>query len=297
MIKNRSVRFRTIDSVLTIYEQIQGSIDFAEANLADGASSEAAADAGCMSVRSLHRYFPALTGYRFGEYVRKRRLSEASDTLRSSDDSVLRIAIESGYDSHEAFTRAFKKEFGVAPARFRAERLTVGRTNRIDLVGEVIMGVLMKSLPEMTAVCFDGFRPEPEQQAHEQMATWMDLHPESVASCRIFGHNIDRAGNLSQNPVNDGYRLMVTIPAGAPPLEPETHLTTIDSGEFVVTGIEGSFDDDPTGTWITEGWKRLQVMIERQGLVVHPSNRWYEEALEPTAPGRARFDLYLEIEE
>jgi hypothetical protein len=37
-------------------------------------------------------------------------------------------------------------------------------------------------------------------------------------------------------------------------------------------------------------------MVERQGLRVHPSYRWFEEALEPSEPSRTRFDLYLEIE-
>lgn len=282
--------------MLTIYEQIQQSVDFIEENLFESVASGAAASAACMSVRSFRRYFPALTGYRFGEYVRKRRLSEALGILMRSDDSVLRIALDVGYDSHEAFTRAFKNEFGAAPSRFRADGRSAARTDRLNLVGEVIMGVLTKSLPDMTVVCFDGFSPEPEHRAHEEMAAWMDQHPEIASSCRIFGHNIDRSGNLSHEPDNDAYRLMVTVPDDVLPLEPDTHLGTIDSGEFVVTGIEGSFDDDPSGSWITEGWKRLQVMIERQGLRVHPSSRWYEETLESTTPGRTRFDLYLQVE-
>ena len=79
--------------MLTIYEQIQESIDFIEANLFAGVTSDTAASSACMSVRSFHRYFPALTGYRFGEYVRKRRLSEAMGILMRSEDSVLEIAL------------------------------------------------------------------------------------------------------------------------------------------------------------------------------------------------------------
>ncbi|MCJ7782135.1 MAG: AraC family transcriptional regulator [Acidimicrobiia bacterium] len=79
--------------MLTIYEQIQESIDFIEANLFEGVTADTAASSACMSVRSFHRYFPALTGHRFGEYVRKRHPSEAMSILMRSDDSVLEIAL------------------------------------------------------------------------------------------------------------------------------------------------------------------------------------------------------------
>ena len=71
---------------------------------------------------------------------------------------------------------------------------------------------------------------------------------------------------------------------------------TIEAGVFVVTGIEGSFDEDPSGSWITEGWRRLDVMVKRQGLKLHPSHRWFEELLEPVEPGNTRFDLYAELD-
>ena len=158
-----------------------------------------------------------------------------------------------------------------------------------------MMGVLTKSLPEMTVVCFDGFRPEPELEAQRLREEWLKLHPEVAESCRYFGHNIDLAGNLAHEPDNDGYRMMVTVPAGVE-LESDAPIGTIDAGEFVVTGIEGSFVEDPSGLWIMEGWRRLQVMCDRQGLRIHPSGRWYEESLEPATAGKLRFDLYLEIE-
>ncbi len=158
-----------------------------------------------------------------------------------------------------------------------------------------MMGVLTKTLPEMTVACFDGFRPEPERQAEELMAAWMSRHPEVAASYRCFGHNIDLSGNLAHEPDNDGYRLMATVQDETLALEPDTKICTIGTGEFVVTGIEGSFADDPSGSWISEGWRRLQVMVQRQGLEVHPSGRWFEEPLEPVTPGKTRFDLYLEI--
>ena len=188
----------------TIYEQIQLSIEFVEANLAGEVMSEATARIAAMSLRSFHRYFLALTGYRIGEYVRKRRLSSAMDDLLETWASVLEIALGSGYDSHAAFTRAFKKEFGVSPREFRSRGEAVLRTERMDLVGDVEMGVLTRSLPEMAVACFDGFRPDPEDAAEKKMRAWMGHHPDALGSHRIFGHNIDAAGRLAHDPDNEG---------------------------------------------------------------------------------------------
>ena len=115
-----------------------------------------------------------------------------------------------------------------------------------------MMGVLTKTLPQMTVVAFDGFEPEPESTAHLAMERWMERHPEAVGSHRIFGHNIDLDGNLAHEPENVGYRVMLTVPDSVLPFDDHTRIATIETGTFVVTGIEGSFDDDPSGSWITK---------------------------------------------
>ena len=198
--------------MLTIYQQIQEAVDLVEADLARPVTAEDAAHSAGMSLRNLHRYFPALTGYRFGEYVRRRRLSTAVAALRDTDASILTIAVDSGYDSNEAFTRAFRNEFGITPSEFRTVDRAARLVQPIDLVGEVNMGVLTKTLPEMNAVVFDGFQPDPEETALSKMSEWIDSHPDLVGSHRVFGHNIDHDGNIAHDPENVGYRVYVTIP-------------------------------------------------------------------------------------
>jgi AraC-like DNA-binding protein len=53
-------------------------------------------------------------------YLGRQRLRFAAQRLRSSTEPVARIAYETGYESEAAFSRAFKREFGVAPAAWRA---------------------------------------------------------------------------------------------------------------------------------------------------------------------------------
>jgi AraC-like DNA-binding protein len=53
-------------------------------------------------------------------YLTRWRLQLGAQMLKSSRSSVAQIAAEVGYESEPAFNRAFKREFGLPPARFRA---------------------------------------------------------------------------------------------------------------------------------------------------------------------------------
>lgn len=67
-----------------------------------------------------HRLFTALTGLSLQQYIRWLRLKRAAHQLIvDKDQSILSIAIDAGFDSHEAFTRVFKKTFGMSPSQYR----------------------------------------------------------------------------------------------------------------------------------------------------------------------------------
>ncbi|HET8727406.1 MAG TPA: AraC family transcriptional regulator [Alphaproteobacteria bacterium] len=70
----------------------------------------------------LSRAFGLATGHSVMRYVRGRRLSEAARALAAGAQDILALALESGYGSHEAFTRAFCDQFGITPETVRARR-------------------------------------------------------------------------------------------------------------------------------------------------------------------------------
>jgi AraC-like DNA-binding protein len=55
-------------------------------------------------------------------YLAKWRLRLAADALRTSENSIAKIAMDVGYGSESAFNRAFKREFNIPPAKFRRQR-------------------------------------------------------------------------------------------------------------------------------------------------------------------------------
>jgi AraC family transcriptional regulator len=68
-----------------------------------------------------HRVFRAVFGEPLGAYVRRERLQRAAAALRTGTQDVTAIALDAGYDSPSAFTRAFSDHFGLAPTEFRSD--------------------------------------------------------------------------------------------------------------------------------------------------------------------------------
>jgi transcriptional regulator GlxA family with amidase domain len=60
-------------------------------------------------------------------YVARFRMQQGARLLETTDDSVLQIALATGYESEAAFNRAFRREFALPPARYRKQRRERGR--------------------------------------------------------------------------------------------------------------------------------------------------------------------------
>jgi AraC family transcriptional regulator len=69
----------------------------------------------------MSRVFALTMGYPIMRYVRGRRLTEAARALVDGAPDILQVALHVGYGSHEAFTRAFREQFGVTPEAVRAQ--------------------------------------------------------------------------------------------------------------------------------------------------------------------------------
>ena len=54
-------------------------------------------------------------------YLRRRRLSEAARALSEGAPDILAVALDAAYGSHEAFSRAFRDQYGLTPEQVRAQ--------------------------------------------------------------------------------------------------------------------------------------------------------------------------------
>jgi len=100
-------------------DRLQRALDYVERNLDGPVSLGEAAREACMSAFHFSRTFHATVGEPLFDYVRGRRLTRGAALLLESDRSVLDVALSSGFDSQEAFTRAFSRQYRLPPARFR----------------------------------------------------------------------------------------------------------------------------------------------------------------------------------
>lgn len=71
------------------------------------------------SVPHFHRVFTAHVGENIASYVRRARMLRAGRKLRMGAVDITEVALAAGYDTHAAFSKAFKRQFGLSPSEFR----------------------------------------------------------------------------------------------------------------------------------------------------------------------------------
>ncbi|KYH30470.1 transposon Tn10 TetD protein [Clostridium tepidiprofundi DSM 19306] len=99
-------------------DNIQTAIDYIESHLFDDITVEHIAKASALPLSTLYRRFSIYTGMSVMSYLCLRRMAKGLVWLGSGQKTILETAISLGYDSQEAFTRSFKKHFGVSPGVF-----------------------------------------------------------------------------------------------------------------------------------------------------------------------------------
>ena len=71
------------------------------------------------SVPHFHRVFISCVGDNIASYVRRVRMERAGRKLRMGAVDITEVALAAGYDTHAAFGKAFKQQFGLSPSAFR----------------------------------------------------------------------------------------------------------------------------------------------------------------------------------
>jgi len=101
------------------HERILRTLAYIQAHLDDAPDLEELARVACFSPYHFHRVFRGLVGEPVQEHVRRLRLERAAHRLKLQEEAVTAVALAAGYESHEAFTRAFHSMFGMPPSQFR----------------------------------------------------------------------------------------------------------------------------------------------------------------------------------
>lgn len=112
-------------------KQLNEVITYIDEHLDKDISQEKIAEIACCSFYNFQRVFSHIAQITLADYIRNRKMSLAALDLVNTNDRIIDIALKYGYQSQDAFTRAFKGFHGVLPS--------MARTNETNL----------KSLPKL----------------------------------------------------------------------------------------------------------------------------------------------------
>ena len=117
------------------FVKIAEALKHIEAHLDEEMELDAVARRFFFSPYYFHRVFTAIVGAPFASYVRTRRLLRACALLAAADGSVTGIALDCGFSSAQAFSRAFRRAYGMSPVAYRR----LGRAPEAVTIDEIIV--------------------------------------------------------------------------------------------------------------------------------------------------------------
>ncbi|MFJ7727734.1 AraC family transcriptional regulator [Neobacillus sp. NPDC097160] len=200
---------------------IQRTLDYIEENLQEQMTLEGLAEIASFSPFHYHRIFQAMVGESVMEYVRKRRLTYAAEHLFYTDEKVITIAIDAGFQYQESFNRAFKKFYGVSPKQYRNAKRIAGPLrgkaclNTKRLTGENEMEPKLITKPAFHIIGYELKTKNEDGQNNKDIPEFWQQYMQNKLGCKI------------PNPINQNMELGICTD-----FQPET-------GEFVyVIGME-----------------------------------------------------------
>lgn len=98
---------------------LNNTLEYIERNLDTELTIDDISKVAYSSKYHFQRIFYALTGFTVTQYIKNRRLTLAAEELIATDKRVTDIALKYGYESPEAFSKAFKRLHGIVPSALK----------------------------------------------------------------------------------------------------------------------------------------------------------------------------------
>ena len=157
------------------------------------------------------RLFKQHTGRMPFEYIRERRLFNAAITLRMGRVKVVDVALDFVFDSHEGFTRAFTKAFGIAPKRFACVPHSKDWIIPYRVLNRLNTDREGKKMEEKTAIIFTQIVERP---ARKLLLKRSKSAEDYFGYCEEFGCADDETGNSIPWEIVSGIKEALNEPVG-----------------------------------------------------------------------------------
>ena len=110
---------------MNFFQVMNQAIDYIEEHLADDFELTQAVESTGYSYSYFQRVFSCVAGVTVAEYVRKRRMTLAGVDLKEKKERIIDVALRYGYDSADAFSRAFTAFHGITPSMARESSVNI----------------------------------------------------------------------------------------------------------------------------------------------------------------------------
>lgn len=215
-----------------------------------------------------HRVFKAYMGISLGHYVKLKGLETGMWKLIQTENNTLDIAMDSGYENHAAFSRAFKKEIGCSPQDFKKQFMKDQKLAMSTLHENPPAFVGFKELPT-TKILFMRRQGSYHQAA---LSAWDDLLADLAhASIRLdhqifYGISQDdpNAEGITRADIRFDVGVVMTDEIERVASKLSAMIGTIEGGKFAVFLHRGAMDRLPAsyhfiyGRWIFDNKVRLR---------------------------------------
>jgi AraC family transcriptional regulator len=161
-------------------ESVRKALWFMEGRFGGEVSLDELSQAAGISRFHFAHVFARATGQSAMRYRRGRRLSEAARVLANGDPDILSVALDFGYSSHEAFTRAFRDQFGLTPESVRAQRHldNVNLVEAIKMDDGLITTLATPRIEQRGLLLIAGLGGKYSSDIHQNIpALWQRLQP------------------------------------------------------------------------------------------------------------------------
>ena len=162
------------------FDSVKQALLYIDEHLDEPMSFESLAKRFHFSPYYFHRMFSVIVGKTIAAHVRDRRLMRACARLVGTDESVLDIALDCGFNSAQSFSRAFREAYGLPPSDYRKQGLapvavTVDEiimkfTNRLKGGIYVNPKIMRRGALTIAGVSGDGNRTGEAWQAFEKLS-------------------------------------------------------------------------------------------------------------------------------
>ncbi len=201
-----------------------------------------------------HRIFRALVGESLKEHIRRLRLERAASHLKYNNKQIIDIAFDAGYQTHEAFCRAFKSAFEYSPSEFRTNKTLITQIGKagihykkdiqekdiVILIGDEPMDVAIKTIEPMRVAFVRHIGPYDEVSiAWDKLCTHLGKEGFLGSQSTFIGICYDDPEVTAPEKIR--YDACITIDDSFIPTG-EISVKIIGGGEYAVTTHIGPYD-------------------------------------------------------